>query len=88
MNAVVYRREPQADGRVFITTRALRLQETTYVEKTGDQIVDAEKDLLVSGGWQPGEEGKNKIAELVRGGMSLDDAFWAVYDHKEDKTIS
>lgn len=76
MNAVQVKREPQADGRVFITTRALRMEETVYVEKTGDEIVNAETDLLMHGGWQPGEETKREIESYVRSGMSLDRAFW------------
>jgi len=78
VNAVLVKREPQDDGRVFITTRALRMQETTYVERTGDELVDASKDLIVSGGWQPGDEAKAEIEKLVREGSSLDAAFWKV----------
>jgi hypothetical protein len=85
MNAVLVKREPQDDGRVFITTRALQMRETTYVEKMGDQVVDADKDLLITGGWQPGEEAKAEIENLVRDGLSLDAAFWRVSGWDNDK---
>jgi len=77
MNAVLVKREPQTDGRVIITTRALRLEEAIYIERTGDQVVES-GDLLAHGGWQPGEEGKAAIEKLVREGSSLDAAFWKV----------
>lgn len=93
MNAVEVSREIQPDGRVFVTTRALRMQETTYVEREPDELVDAARDLIVSGGWQPGQETKTEIAQLVRGGMDLDHAFWQAsgyddQDRKEDQQMA
>lgn len=90
MNAVMVKREHRVDGKSIVTTRALQLIETIYVERTGDELVQSD-DLLLHSGWQPGEDEKAQIEKLVRGGMTLDAAFWqasAWDDHAGDRELS